>query len=350
MTPSPPVGTGPAPADVGQAPGAYSAFVVARNGDAVDAGVSTRAFDDLPGGDVVIRVDWSSVNYKDGMVLRPGNRVARVSPLVPGVDLAGTVLSSRDPSIETGMQVLVHGYDLGVAHDGGFAELARVPSEWVVPLPTGLSTRHAAIVGTAGFTAALSLHRLEQNGLAPGNGPVVVTGASGGVGSMAVLLFAARGYEVVASTGKTAEHDYLVGLGASEVVGRDALEEAPGRTLAPERWGGAVDCVGGPTLTAVLRSLRYGAAVAASGLTGGNTFESSVFPFIVRNASLIGIDTVRTPIAQRRRVWAEIATRFPISGLEAIVASEVGLEGVATALDAIQAGTVRGRILVAPHG
>jgi len=350
VTSSPPVGAGPNPADVGQVPAAYSAFVVTRNGDAVDSGVMIRAFDELPGGDVVIRVDWSSVNYKDGMVLRPGNRVARASPLVPGVDLTGTVLSSQDPSVETGMQVLVHGYDLGVAHDGGFAGLARVPSGWVVPLPAGLSTRHAAIIGTAGFTAALSLHRLEQNGLAPGDGPVVVTGASGGVGSMAVLLFAARGYEVVASTGKTAEHDYLVGLGASEVVGREALVAAPGRTLAPERWAGAVDCVGGPALTAVLRSLRYGAAVAASGLTGGNTFESSVFPFIVRNASLIGVDTVRTPIAQRRRVWAEIATRFPMPALEAIVDSEVGLEGVAPALDAIQAGTVRGRILVAPNG
>ncbi len=322
--------------------------MVERTGDALDAGVRTLAFDDLPEGDVVIRVHWSSVNYKDGMVARPGNRVARITPLVPGVDLVGTVLESADRSIGIGSQVIVHGYDLGVAHHGGFAELARVPAEWVVPLPSGLSARQAAIIGTAGFTAALSLHRLEQNGLAPADGPVVVTGASGGVGSMAVLLFAARGYEVVASTGKQAETDYLVGLGASEVIDRDALVVAPHRTLGPERWAAAVDCVGGAALTAILRTLRYGGAVAASGLTGGNAFESSVYPFIVRSVSLIGIDTVSTPIVDRRKVWSEIATEFPAGLLDSIVDSEVGLGGLAPVLESIHAGRVRGRVLVAP--
>ncbi len=222
--------------------------------------------------------------------------MARTSPLVPGVDLVGTVTASSDPAFTIGDQVIAHGYDLGVARHGGFAQYARVPAAWVVPLPDGLTPRRAAVLGTAGFTAALSLHRLERHGLAPDAGPVLVTGASGGVGGMAVALAAARGYEVVASTGRTAERDYLIGLGAAEVIGRDDLVVAPDRTLGPERWAGAVDCVGGATLSAVLRTLRYGGAVAASGLTGGNTFESSVYPFIVRDVALLGIDTVLTPI------------------------------------------------------
>ena len=204
------------------------------------------------------------------------------------------------------------------------------------------------MLGTAGFTAALSLHRLEHHGLRPGTGPVLVTGASGGVGGMAVALAAARGYEVVASTGRTSERDYLVGLGASEVVGRDDLVVAPERTLGPERWAGAIDCVGGPTLAAVLRTLRYGAAVAASGLTGGAEFETSVYPFIVRNAALLGVDTVLTPIEERRAVWAELATWVPGDVVDALVAGEVDLAGLAPVLDDILAGRVRGRMLVRP--
>ena len=344
-TPPPPAASG---ADV--PPAAFSALVATRTDDTVETAVTTLTLDDLPEGDVLIRVDWSAVNYKDGMVTRPGNRVARINPLVPGVDLVGTVVESANPTVATGQQVIVHGYDLGVARHGGFAQLARVPAGWVVPLPDGLSPRRAATFGTAGFTAALSLARLEHHGLRPGDGPVVVTGASGGVGSMAVSLFAARGYEVVASTGRTSERPYLLGLGAADVIDRDDLHGAPERTLGPERWAGAVDCVGGATLSALLRTLRYGAAVAASGLTGGNTFESSVYPFIVRNASLIGIDTVHTPIAERRDVWDRMATAFPSGQLDRIVESEVTLDGVAPALDAILLGQVRGRVLVRPAG
>jgi acrylyl-CoA reductase (NADPH) len=319
--------------------------VVERNGDSIDQGVRTLSADDLPVGDVLIRVDWSAVNYKDGMVGQAGNRVARISPLIPGVDLVGTVAAAD--AYPAGQPVIVHGYDLGVAHHGGFAEFARVPADWVVPLPDGLSPRHAAIIGTAGFTAALSLRRLEIHGLAPGQGRVLVTGASGGVGSMSVALLASRGYEVVASTGKDREHPYLLGLGASEVIGRD-LGGDPARVLGPERWAGAVDCVGGQTLAAVLRSLRYGSGVAASGLTGGNALETSVYPFIVRGVALLGIDSVQTPIAERRKVWDQLVNAFDKSMLDDMVADEIGLQQLPDALSAIIAGGVRGRILVRP--
>jgi acrylyl-CoA reductase (NADPH) len=329
-------------------PGAFAAFVVARVDDGIEAGVRTLTSDDLGPGAVDIAVEWSAVNYKDGMVTQPGNRVARINPLVPGVDLVGSVLASADPSVAVGQPVIVHGYDLGVAHHGGFAERARVPAEWIVPLPAGLSPRRAAAIGTAGFTAALSLYRLEARGLDRGDGPVVVTGASGGVGSMAVALLASRGYEVVASTGKASESPYLIGLGASEVIDRDELLADPGRVLGPERWAAAVDCVGGPTLAALLRTLRYGAAVAASGLTGGNILESSVYPFIVRGVSLIGIDTVLTPIAERRAVWDELATTFPLPAVDAMIRDEVGLDQLGPVLDRIVAGGARGRTLVRP--
>ena len=244
--------------------------------------------------------------------------------------------------------MIVHGYDLGVARHGGFAAYARVPAAWVVPLPRGLSARQAAALGTAGFTAALSLHRLEQVGLTPGDGPLLVTGASGGVGGMAVALAAARGYEVVASTGRTGEQPYLEGLGAAEVIGRDGLVVAPERTLGPERWAGAVDCVGGATLAAVLRTLRYGAAVAASGLTGGSALETTVYPFIVRNVALLGVDTVSTPLEERIAVWEALAGGFPLDVLDTMVEGEVGLDGLEAVLADILAGRVRGRMLVRP--
>ena len=342
---TPPIAAMPGPVDA-----AFDAFLVTGAGDDLRASVTQLSLDDLPEGDVVVEVAWSAVNYKDGMVTRPGNRVARISPLVPGVDLVGRVVESETPSIAVGSDVVVHGYDLGVARHGGFARYARVPSGWVVPLPHDLTPRRAAALGTAGFTAALSLHRLEEHGLRPGDGPVLVTGASGGVGGMAVALCAARGYEVVASTGRTSERNYLLGLGASDVIGRDDLAVTPERTLGPERWAGAVDCVGGQTLAAVLRTLRYGAAVAASGLTGGSALETTVYPFIVRNAALVGVDTVETPIDERRSVWVEMAASFPTGVLDSLVEGEVGLDGLAPVLEAILAGKVRGRMLVRPGG
>jgi acrylyl-CoA reductase (NADPH) len=303
---------------------------------------------DLPAGDVVVRVAWSSVNYKDALVTRPGNRVARVSPLVPGVDLAGVVVASGDPALTEGTEILAHGHDLGVARHGGFAAYARLPAGLALPLPPGLTARQAMIIGTAGFTAALSADRLEHHGLVPGRGPVLVTGASGGVGSFAVALLAGRGYEVVASTGKTDERAWLEGLGASGVIGRDDLDIDPGRVLGPERWAGAVDCVGGVTLARILRTLRYGAAVAASGLTGGAALETTVFPFITRDVALLGVDTVATDADHRRAVWGRLATDAGRIDLESMVAREVSLDGLGAAIDDVLAARVRGRILVRP--
>jgi acrylyl-CoA reductase (NADPH) len=328
--------------------GPFPAFVARRRAEELTTGMEELHLEDLPPGEVLVAVSWSGVNYKDGMVVTPGNRVSRCDVLVPGVDLAGTVVTSDDPALAPGTEVLAHGHDIGVARHGGFAAYARVPAAWVVPVPAGLDARGAMVLGTAGFTAALSLDELERHGLAPGDGPVLVTGASGGVGSITVALLAARGFEVVASTGKESEHAWLRGLGATDVIGRDALDDAPDRVLAPERWAGAVDCVGGPTLARVLRAVRYGGAVAASGLTGGSSLETTVYPFITRAVALIGIDSVRTPAPRRRAVWGRLATELRPPDPDALVAREVGLSGLPAALEDNLAAKVRGRILVRP--
>jgi acrylyl-CoA reductase (NADPH) len=328
----------------------FPAFVVRKEGEDVRAGMEELSLDDLPRGEVLVEVAWSSVNYKDGMVSVPGNRVARTSPLVPGVDLAGVVVASDDPALAPGTEVLAHGGDLGVARHGGYARYARVPAGQALALPQGLSGRDAMVIGTAGFTAALSIDALEQWGLRPGDGPVLVTGASGGVGSVAVVLLAARGYEVVASTGKHDEHDWLRGLGADRVIGRGDLDEAPGRVLAPERWAGAVDCVGGDTLAQIVRGLRYGAAVAASGLTGGSGLDTTVYPFITRAVALLGVDSVLTPAPRRRDVWRRLGDDMRPARLEDLVADEVALGDVARPLADILASRVRGRVLVRVGG
>lgn len=325
---------------------AFTALVVRQQGEGVRAGTEQLRLDDLPPGDVVVAVEWSGVNYKDAMVTVPGNRVARTSPLVPGVDLAGVVMSSEAPELSVGQPVLAHGHDIGVARHGGFSSVARVPADWVIPLPDDLSLRQAMVIGTAGFTAALSVDELERHGLEPDGGPVLVTGAAGGVGSMALSMLSARGYRAVASTGRQSEEPWLRRLGAAEVVGRDALDDAPGRVLGTERWAGAVDCVGGVTLARVLRGLRYGGAVAASGLTGGSALEITVFPFITRQVALLGIDSVLTPRARRLDIWHRLAGDLRPPELDAHVECEVTLEEVADPLRRILDGRVRGRVLV----
>jgi acrylyl-CoA reductase (NADPH) len=328
----------------------FPAYLLTKSGEDVGAAVTELETSDLPEGDVLIAVEWSVINFKDAMATRsgPGNRVARRFPLVPGVEFTGTVVESGAAGLAPGQRVLVQGYDVGVAHHGGYAAYARVPASWVVPLPDAVTTRTAAIIGLAGFTAVLSLHRLQQHGTTPERGPVLVTGASGGVGSTTVALLAHRGYEVVASTGKDAEHAYLEQLGAARVVGR-AFASEDGRTLGPELWGGVVDCVGGATLAQALRTTRYGGAVAASGLTGGNELATTVYPFIVRGVALLGIDTVATPIDERRRLWAAMATEFPLEQAEAMVDREIGLGGLTAALDESYAAAIRGRVLVDPN-
>lgn len=325
----------------------YRALVAEQRGDVVERGVRKLSEGDLPAGDVTIRVEYSSVNYKDALATIPGGRVARISPLVPGIDLAGEVVASDAPTIAVGQRVLAHGYDLGVAHHGGYAELARVPARWVVPMPDGLTPRQAMAIGTAGFTAATSIHLLEEHGLHAGHGPVLVTGATGGVGSTAVAILALRGYEVVASTGKADQHDYLRRLGASAVVSRQETSAESSRPLESERWAAAVDCVGGATLAYALRTLRYGAAVAACGLTGGAALSTTVLPFILRGVTLLGVDSVQMPIERRRALWHRIATDLRPPGLEAEIAREIGLEELPGALDAILRGELRGRTVVA---
>lgn len=329
-----------------QIPDTFPAFVAERHDDGVTRGVRPFSRSDLPDGDVTIRVAYSSVNYKDGLATLAKGRVARISPLVPGVDLAGTVMETTAPGLAEGDEVIVHGHDLGVAHHGGYASYARVPAGWVVPLPAGLTPRQAMALGTAGFTAALSIVTLEQRGLAPGHGPVLVTGASGGVGSTAVAMLAGRGYEVVASTGKADAAAYLRELGAGEILGREEVMGDEGRPLAAERWAGAVDCVGGATLSGVLKALRYGAAVAASGNTGGPSLSTTVFPFILRAVALLGVDSVSCPPAPRREVWERLAGDLRPAGLDDHITHEITLDELDTALTAILDGQITGRTVV----
>lgn len=329
-------------------PSTFRAYVAETAGERVDRGIRQLTPADLPPGEVEIRVEWSSVNYKDGLAVRPDGKVARISPLIPGIDLAGRVVASDDPALGPGTPVLAHGYDLGVSRHGGYSEYQRVPAGWVVPLAPGFSTRDAMAIGTAGFTAALSVVALEDRGLQPDDGPVLVTGASGGVGGTALAILAERGYEVWAATGKPDEAERLRALGAAGILTRDEVT-AQGRPLESERWAGAIDAVGAATLPYVLRTLRHGATVAASGNAGGAKLETTVFPFILRGVGLLGMDSVLVPIARRRALWDRLATDLRPRDLGARV-TEVTLDDVDSALDAIVAGSARGRWVVRVTG
>jgi acrylyl-CoA reductase (NADPH) len=329
---------------VAELPGEIRAFVAEKQGDEVKRGLRTLAPGDLGEGDVVVRVACSSVNYKDALATIPKGQVARISPLVPGIDLAGTVVEGEGE----GSEVLVHGHDLGVAHHGGYAEYARVPAEWVVPLPDGLSARQAMAIGTAGFTAALSVARLERHGVTPDGGPVLVTGATGGVGSTAVSILAARGYEVTASSGKDAR-EYLESLGAKEVVDREDVA-GDGKPLGKQRWAAAVDCVGGETLAGLFGQIRYGGAVAASGLTAGIKVQTTVMPFILRSVALLGVDSVSTPMEERTEIWRRLADDLRPPQLDEAITREIALDEVEAALDSILEGGLTGRTVVRVAG
>jgi acrylyl-CoA reductase (NADPH) len=326
------------------------AFIAEKTDDDVSRGLRELDDDELGDGDVVIRVEWSSVNYKDALATIARGQVARISPLVPGIDLAGVVESAPSGApVAEGDAVLAHGYDLGVAHHGGYAERARVPADWVVPLPENLSSRDAMAIGTAGYTAALCVIALEDRGLSSDAGPVLVTGASGGVGSVAVDILAGRGYEVVASTGKDAE-DWLKSLGAGSVVSRSDVIGDPGRPLGKAQWAGVVDCVGGDVLAGALRGLKYGAAAAACGNTAGVELPTSVLPFILRAAALLGIDSVATPIEARRDTWARLADDLRPKHLSDTIAREIALDELEDALDSILRGELQGRTIVRVAG
>ncbi|HQT99415.1 MAG TPA: YhdH/YhfP family quinone oxidoreductase [Acidimicrobiales bacterium] len=298
--------------------------------------------------DVLVEVDYSGINFKDAMVSQSKSRVRRRDVLIGGVDAAGVVVASTSERTPPGTRVALHGGALGVARDGGFAEFIYAPPANVSPLPDTISTRDAMVIGTAGFTAMQSILALEDHGLARG-ARVLVTGATGGVGSQSVTYLAARGYQPVASTGSQHEHAWLRARGAVEVIGRDAIADRPDRVLASEAWDGAIDCVGGDALHQILRSLRYGAAVAASGLVASAELTTSVYPFITRGVALLGIDSVEVGTATRARVWRELGALAHLVDFDALIDHTTSLEALNDALAAVRAGTLRGRVLVDPR-
>jgi putative YhdH/YhfP family quinone oxidoreductase len=327
----------------------FRALVARQDGETITAAIETLDATELQPGDVTIRIAYSSVNYKDALALTPRGGVVREYPLVPGIDLTGEVIESTSAEFAVGDQVLAHGYDIGTGRHGGYAEYVRLPAEQVVALGT-LTPREGAAIGTAGFTAAMSVQALVRHGITPDDGPIVVTGATGGVGSVSIDLLAAAGYEVVASTGKPEAAEHLKKLGASEVIGRlPADPDAKPRPLAKTRWAGAIDCVGGATLADVLSTLNYGGAVAASGLTGGAALNTTVMPFILRGVSLLGIDSVLMPIGPRRALWKQIGGVFRPPHLVEIT-HEVDLADVVSVIDEVRAGRYSGRAVVRVGG
>jgi len=322
----------------------FRGFRAATDGDSIDRGVVTLTADDLPADGALVDVRWSSVNYKDGLASIPKGQVATISPLIPGIDLAGVLLEEVG-GIAAGTEVLAHGQDLGTGRHGGYAEFARVPAEYLIPIPDGLSMRDAMVIGTGGFTAALSVMALQDHGITPDSGPVLVTGATGGVGSTSVDMLSNLGFEVVASTGKASAADFLTGLGASSIIDRNELSEESRRPLERTLWAGAVDCVGGVTLANVLKKVHYGGSVAASGLTGGPGLSTTVMPFILRGVNLLGIDSVQLPMARRRAVWQRIATDLKPSRL-ADIGHDVTLDELDGVLTGILAGEAKGRSVV----
>lgn len=324
----------------------FKALVVNKDDNAFTVEISNLSLNDLPEGEVLIEVAYSSVNYKDGLAAIPDGKIVNSYPFVPGIDLAGTVVSSEDDRFKEGDKVIATSYEIGVSHYGGFSEYARIPADWIVPLPEGLTMKEAMTFGTAGFTAALSIYHLENSGLKPSDGQVLVTGATGGVGSAAVAMLAKLGYEVVASTGKESSHDYLRDIGASEIISREELQPEKIRPLDKQRWAGAVDPVGGKTLAYVLSTTKYGGAVAVSGLTGGPNVPTTVFPFILRGVKLLGVDSVYCPMPIRQKLWQRIATDLKPSSIERI-SNEVTLEELPKTLEDILAGKLTGRTVVA---
>lgn len=306
--------------------------------------ISERPLDGLPDGEVLVRVHYSSLNYKDALSATGHPGVTRTFPHTPGIDAAGVVETSTAEGFAPGDEVLVTGYDLGMETFGGLAEYIRVPADWLIKRPTGLSLREAMILGTAGFTAGLCVQKLLQAGLEPGTGPILVTGASGGVGSVAIKLLSQLGFEVVAASGKADQADFLRQLGASEVIGREELQADSKRPLLKSRWAGAVDTVGGEILFNVVKSLNYGGSVACCGLTAGTDFAANVFPFILRGVNLLGVDSVELPLVAKASMWDMLSLQWKMD-LESLV-EEITLDEVPEILHQLLAGRQKGRVLV----
>lgn len=323
----------------------FQALVLNKENEQSRLEVKSLTMDDLPKGDVTIQVAYSSINYKDGMV-GIKNQMVKSYPHVPGIDLAGTVIDSAEGSFKKGDEVIVTSYALGTGHSGGFSEIARVPKEWVVPLPEGLSLKESMALGTAGLTAGLSIQRLEDNGLNPNKGSVLVAGATGGVGSLSVDMLAKKGYDVTASTGKSSEAEYLKKLGAKEIIDREEVTDTDGTPTRKKKWAAAVDPVGGQTLQYMLSSLKYDGSVATSGLVGGVEVSTTVLPFISRGVNWLGIDSVQCPMELRTKVWKRLADDLKPTFLTGEVVNEVSLEEVPSVLEEILEGEVRGRTIV----
>jgi len=325
----------------------FNALVVEKNDEGkTHAALRQIDIDALPQGDVLVAVDYSTLNYKDGLCIGPGGGLVRTYPHVPGIDFAGTVEASQDPRYAPGDKVVLTGWRVGEVHWGGYAQKARVKADWLVPLPQGISTRDAMAVGTAGLTSMLAVMALEDHGLVPGEGPVLVTGAAGGVGSVAVALLAALGHEVAAVTGRPEQEQYLRALGAAQIVARDSLTEVTRKPLEAETWAGCVDAVGGAMLGRVLKQMHYGSSVAAIGLAGGAAIEGALItPFILRGVNLLGIDSVMQPFENRKRAWARLAADLPMEKLHSMVqmATLADLPGLGAD---ILKGQVKGRVVV----
>jgi acrylyl-CoA reductase (NADPH) len=323
---------------------AFKAILIEKSESGQKVGLVDFDESNLMDGDVTVRIEWSTINYKDGLAITGKAPVVRRFPMIPGVDFAGTVETSSHPSWKAGDKVILNGWGLGETHLGAYAEKARVKGDWLVRLPAKLSTREAMAIGTAGYTAMLAVMALERHGLAPDRGPMLVTGAAGGVGSVAVALLSKLGYRVIASTGRPQEAAYLKDLGASEVIDRAELS-GPVKPLAKERWAGGIDSVGSATLANALAMTRYGGAVAACGLAGGMDLPTSVAPFILRGVSLLGIDSVQCPLTMRTQAWTRLESDLERAKM-AKMTVDIGLDEVIDTAPRILAGQVRGRIVV----
>ena len=324
----------------------FNALIVNKQEEQFTVEIKQLKLTDLPNGEVLIRVHYSSVNYKDSLASIPNGNIVNTYPFVPGIDLAGVVVSSEDARFRAGDEVIATSYEIGVTHFGGYSEYARIPAQWIVPVPKGLTLKEAMIIGTAGFTAALSVWRLQENNSSPEKGKVLVTGATGGVGSFAVSILSTLGFNVEASTGKESEQAYLKKIGANTIVSREEVYDGKIRALGKQKWAAAVDPVGGEPLASLLSQIQYGGSVAVSGLTAGTKLPTTVFPFILRGVNLLGIDSVNCPMETRLKIWNRLATDFKPKNLEELIQQEVTLDQLPEVLPTLLKGQARGRILV----
>ncbi|MBC1405467.1 acryloyl-CoA reductase [Listeria welshimeri] len=323
----------------------FQALFIEKEADNTSLHFRETTLDNLPENEVTIEVHYSGINYKDGLAVLPEGKIVNQYPFIPGIDASGVVIESKSDRFQVGDEVIVTSYDFGVSYFGGYSEFIRVPAEWVVPLPQGLSLKEAMILGTAGFTAALSVDALESSGVRPETGKIAVSGATGGVGSLSTAILAKRGFSVVASSGKKDAKDFLQKFGVSEVVSREAFQPEKIRALDKQLYAGAIDCVGGKPLSYLLTAVQYGGAVTTCGMSAGGKLDTTVFPFILRGVQLLGIDSVLCPMQKRTQIWQRLATDFKLANLEEL-ATEINFQTLPEALHQVMNGGVTGRYLV----